>query len=46
MALGDLASDLQDDAEKRKNCDDLVDKIIAEFDRVKKDLRKLTDEIT
>ncbi|MBI1300864.1 MAG: response regulator [Alphaproteobacteria bacterium] len=43
--LGDLASSLQDEGAEHKNCDDLVDNIIAEFDRVKDDLKNLGEEI-
>ncbi|MCB1531839.1 MAG: response regulator [Alphaproteobacteria bacterium] len=39
--LGDLASDLQDSAEKGENAPELVEKIIAEFARVGTELKSL-----
>ena len=44
-ALGDLASRLQDDAAKRKKCDNLVASILEEFEEVKIDIEKLRSEI-
>lgn len=39
--LGDLASDLQDDAEKQKPSEKLIVKIAAEFERVKAEIKTL-----
>ncbi len=39
--LGDLASKLQEDAAENRNCDELVENIIKEFERVKDDVTDL-----
>lgn len=40
-ALGDLAAQLQKDAEKKENCSALVADIVAEFKQVKKEIKKI-----
>ncbi len=39
--LGDSAAKLQDDAAEAKNCEDLVKKIVLEFEDVKQDIKNL-----
>jgi len=43
--LGDLASQLQDDAEARQECETLVLEIMREFERIKDDLEDLKREV-
>jgi hypothetical protein len=39
--LGDIAAQIQNDAEAQKPCNDLVDQALAEFERVKETLATL-----
>jgi CheY-like chemotaxis protein/nitrogen-specific signal transduction histidine kinase len=39
--LGDIASELQDKAEDKQNCDDLIPQVLSEFTRVKTEVTSL-----
>lgn len=41
--LGDIAAELQDRAEAQKPCDDLIERVAAEFDRVRREVEGLQE---